>query len=105
KFPAKKFQSKGLTPLEKAMLDLHYAHLYVYHQLRQYGPNLFEHDGSIITCDENGKYKRDGRSYIMKIIKFFEAKDRPINYRMCAKLKTVLDDYDAKFVKNENDSN
>jgi hypothetical protein len=104
KFPQKKYKSNRLTALEKAKLDLYYAHLHVYHQLRQYGPNLFEEDGAIITKDDNGEYRRDGRDYIMKIIKFFEEKDRSIYYKMCAKLKNVLDDYDAKFGKKEVDN-
>ncbi len=104
KFPQRKYQSNGLTPLEKARLELFHAHLHVYHQLRRYGPNLFEKDGSIITSDENGEYKRDGRDYIMRVIKFFEGKDQPVYYNKCAKLKIVLDDYDAKFGKKEIDS-
>ena len=99
KFPERKYKSNGLTPLEKAKLDLFHAHLYVYHQLRRYGPHLFEEDGAIITKDDNGEYRRDGRDYIMKVIKFFEDKDQPVYFKICAKLKKILDDYDVKFSK------
>lgn len=101
KFPQRKYQSNGLTPLEKGRLELFHAHLHVYHQLRRYGPNLFEEDGSIITSDENGKYRRDGRDYILRVINFFAVKDEPHYYKMAAKLKTVLDDYNVKFGKKE----
>jgi hypothetical protein len=40
KFPDRRCKSEGLTELEKAKLDLHYAHVHAYHQLRRYGPNL-----------------------------------------------------------------
>ena len=104
KFPQRKYRSNGLTPLEKARLELHYAHLHVYRQLRQYGPNLFEEDGSIITSDDNGEYIRDGRDYILKVIKFFADKDQPVYYNICSKLMVVMKDYDARFVKKEIDS-
>ena len=65
---------------------------------------FFEEDGSIITKVDSVEYRRNGRDYIMKVIKFFEAKDRSIYYKMCAKLKIVLDDYDMKFGKKEIDS-
>ncbi len=99
KFLARKYKSNGLNPLEKAKLELFHAHLYAYHQLRRYGPNLFEEDGTIITTDNNVEYRRDGRDFIMKVIKFFEDKDQPVYYKKCAKLKNVLDDYDVKFSK------
>ena len=73
--------------------------------MRRYGPNLFEaDDGSIITRDDNGEYRRDGRDYILRVIKFFEDKDQSVYYKMAAKLKIVLDDYEMKFGKKEVDS-
>ena len=104
RFPQRRNRSQGLTLLEKAKLDLHFAHLHVYRQLRSYGPNLFEEDGSILTSDDNGEYRRDGRDYILKVITFFAGKDQPVYYKMAAKLKIVLDDFDKKFDNKEIDN-
>ncbi|MBL0103619.1 MAG: hypothetical protein IPP51_07630 [Bacteroidetes bacterium] len=92
-------ESNTLTPLEKARLELSYAHLYYYKNLLKYGPNLFEDDGDIILKDKNGEKdeRMNGRELILRTLKYFEEKDQPYFYRMCAKLKKVLDDYDAKY--------
>jgi len=93
--------SNTLTPLEKARLELSYAHLYYYKNLLKYGPNLFEDDGNIILKTKNGEKdeRMNGRELILRTLKYFSEKDQPYFYRMCAKLKKVLDDYDAKFNK------
>ena len=42
------------------------------------------------------KYK-DGRKFILENLAFFESLDEAYYYRICAKLKSVLDEYDWKF--------
>jgi ubiquitin len=89
--------SNTLTPLEKARLELSYAHLYYYKNLLKYGPNLFEDDGDILLKGGEKDERMNGRDLILRTIKYYEEKDQPYFYRMCAKLKNVLDDYDAKY--------
>lgn len=93
--------SNTLTPLEKARLELSYAHLYYYKNLLKYGPNLFEDDGDIILKDKNGEKdeRMNGRELILRTLKYFEEKDQPYFYRMCGKFKKVLCDYNVKFSK------
>ena len=96
-------QSRGykpqLSPLEKAINKLEDAHLYYYVNILRYGPNLFEDDGDIFlqNKDYETKTKTAGREFITQTLKYYEAKDEPNFYRMCAKLKRVLDDYDKRF--------
>lgn len=104
KFPQRKLRSNGLNELELARLDLFYACRQMYFQLVTHRTSLFEEDGTIITSDDQGKYVRNGRDYIMNIINYFADQDYPVYYKMSAKLKTVLDEYDAKFGKKEIDS-
>src|SRR4051812_5476515 len=94
-----------LSPLEKAINKLEDAHLYYYVNILRYGPNLFEDDGDIILQKKDGitKSKTDGRALIMTTLKYYEAKDEPNSYRMCVKLKRVLDDYDRRFSKIRGD--
>jgi hypothetical protein len=91
--------STKLTALDHAKLELAFAHLYYYKNLLKYGPNLFEDDGEIILKGKNGEKdeRMNGRDLILRTIKYFEEKDQPYFYLMCAKLKNVLDDYDAKY--------
>lgn len=88
-----------ITELDHAELDLAYAHLYYYKNLLKHGPNLFEEDGSIILQSKDGlsETTHDGQELILDTLKYFESKDEPYFYLMCAKLKVVLDDYDKKF--------
>lgn len=88
-----------LAPLEKARLELAYAHLYYYRNLRKYETNLFEDNGEIILADKNGgrDHRMNGRELILRTLKYFEKKDEAYFYKMCAVLKRVLDDYDSRF--------
>ena len=90
----------GLTPLEEARLELFYAHQYNYHTLIKQRMSTFDPDGSLkITNADGTKYRQDGRKWIEDHISYFEKKDDPVWYKMCAKLKEVLDEYDDKFKK------
>ncbi|MFN8144919.1 MAG: hypothetical protein U0073_10890 [Bacteroidia bacterium] len=88
-----------LTALDHAKLELAFAHLYYYKNLLKYGPNLFEDDGDIILKGKNGEKdeRMNGRELILRTLKYFEEKDHSYFYRMCEKLKKVLDDYDDKY--------
>jgi hypothetical protein len=92
-------KSRIITELDRLELDNAYAHLYYYKNLLKYGPNLFEVDGSIILQSKDGlsEMTHDGRELIVDTLKYFEEKDMPYFYLMCAKLKVVLDNYDEKF--------
>jgi hypothetical protein len=87
-----------LTALEEAKFRLSEAHNYYYRNLILYGPNLFKEDGSILLRKKDGSQKRyEGREFILTTLKYYEAKDDSFYYRKCARLKKVLDDYDARF--------
>lgn len=92
-------QTKEPDELRRLKLELAYAHLYYYKNILKYGPNLFEDDGCIILKSKDGKSatKKDGRKLITDTLKYFEERDEPYFYTMCAKLKRVLDDYDERF--------
>ena len=98
---AKREFKTQLTPLESAIIKLENAHLYYYTNLLKYGPNLFEVDGDNILQKKDGvtKTRKVGRELIMETLKFYEDKDTPNHYRMCDRLKRVLDDYDKRFPK------
>lgn len=90
--------SGGLTPVERARLELFYAHQYNYQTLIRNRIGVFDSDGSLEITRQNGtKYRQDGRAWINEHIRYFEAKDYAVWYRYCARLKEVLDEYDDKF--------
>ena len=89
---------KGLTVLEKMRLELFYAHQYNYHTLISERMDTFDEDGTIeITNADGTKYRQSGRKFITDHITYFEKKDQPVWYKICAELKKVLDEYDEKF--------
>lgn len=89
---------KGLTVIAKMRLELFYAHQYNYHKLMRERVDTFDEDGTTeITKEDGTKYRQGGRKFITDTIRYFEKKDDAHYYRMCAKLKKVLDEYDEKF--------
>ena len=89
---------KGLTVLEKMRLELFYAHQYNYHTLIRERVSTFDEDGTLeITNADGTKYRQSGRKFIADHIRYFEKKDQPVWYKMCADLKKVQDEYDEKF--------
>ncbi len=93
----KKENLNTLAELNKLVNDLAEAHHHNYRNLLKYGPNMFEQDGFVLTEDDAGEYKKPGRDFILKTIRYFEQKDEPHFYRMCARLTIVLNDYDRRF--------
>ena len=84
----KKIIQKGLTVLEKMRLELFYAHQYNYHTLIRERVSIFDEDGSVEIVNADGtKYRQTGRKFIGDCMKYFEGKDQPVYYKMCAKLK------------------
>jgi len=60
--------------------------------------NAFGEDGSLEVVEDYGRrFRYNGRQYIVDHIDYFEKKDHPTWYRLCAKLKLVQDEYDEKF--------
>ena len=97
--PIKKKTSE-VTELELAQVNLAHAHNYYYWKLIQYGPNLFEEDGSIYLRKKDGtRNKHPGRELILDTIKYFESRDISYFYLKCARLKKVLNHYDERFNK------
>lgn len=97
-------KTSNVTELERAKVNLANAHNYYYWKLIQYGPNLFEDDGSIYLRKKEGtRNKHPGRELILDTIKYFESRDISYFYLKCARLKKVLDAYDERFknVKHE----
>ena len=70
-----------------------------YKKLWQYRMQCFNPLGGVTVVDkENGKEEyKDGRKFILENLAFFESLDEAYYYRICAKLKSVLDEYDWKF--------
>lgn len=91
------------TPLMQAELDYAFATIHNYHILCYMRMSYFEPDGSVLTSDEHGTYKRPGRLHITRMINLFKSKDDPRYYRMCALCQEILDEYDATF-KNKKGS-
>lgn len=88
----------GLSRIEKARLDLFYAHQYNYHTIVRERLNAFDADGAIELTNADGtRYRENGRKWINDHIRYFREKDNTPWYKMCAKLKDVLDEYDSKF--------
>ena len=87
-----------LTESDKIWLKLFHAHLYNYRTLILERTSTFEPNGEVELTNDNGvKYRLNGRKWITDHIRYFEEKDDQHYYRMCAKLKEVLDEYDEKF--------
>ena len=60
--------------------------------------SAFDPDGMLEVVDDHGNRRRcNGRQYIEDHLRYFEKKDHPTWYRLCAKLKLVQDEYDEKF--------
>ena len=78
------------------------ACLFNYSNLKCEGLSLFEEDGTVETSDKNGMYIRPGREFIKKHIDYFISRDEAEFYKICADLKKILDEYDAKFGQSEN---
>lgn len=94
----KRTERTVLTASDKIWLKLFHAHLYNYRTLILERTSTFDGDGSVeITNADGVKYRLDGRKWITDHIRYFEEKDDPHYYRMCAKLKEVLDEYDERF--------
>lgn len=92
--------STKLTPDDKLWLKLFHAHLYNYRTLILERTSTFESNGEVELTNVDGvKYRLDGRKWITDHIEYFEKLDDQHYYRMCAKLKKVLDEYDEKFRK------
>jgi hypothetical protein len=87
-------KDKQLAELEEACLELFHAHHLHYRWLKKYGPNMFEDDSTLLTSDGR---KQDGRIFILKTLAYFEIRDEPVCYRMCAIIKRALDCYDERF--------
>lgn len=68
-----------------------------YRQLKRYGPNMFENDGSLLVNIDGVEKRKDGREHILKTLAYFEVRDEPVHYRICMVLKRVLDVYDQRF--------
>lgn len=91
-----------MTPLLQAELDYAFAVIRNYHILCHMRMSYFEPDGSVLTSDTDGtKYRRSGRQHITRMINLFKSKDDPQYYRMCARCKELLDEYDATFAEKE----
>ncbi|TAH40071.1 MAG: hypothetical protein EYC69_11715 [Bacteroidetes bacterium] len=78
------------------------AHFYMVRKsaraLMNYRVNAFDEDGTLEVVDDYGRRSRyNGQKYIEDHIRYFEKKDHPVWYRLCAKLKLVQDEYDEKF--------
>ena len=93
----KKAKHEPWTELQQAELDYALACIRNYHVLNYMGMAYFEEDGSVVTRDKDGTYRRPGRSHITRMINLFKSKDDSRYYRMCARCKELLDEYDAKF--------
>ena len=92
-----KMKDKQFKELEKACNKLFQAHHINYRWLRQYGPNAFEDDGTLLAMIDGVERILDGREFILKTLIHFETKDEPVFYRWCATIKRVLDAYDTRF--------
>ena len=87
-----------LTAYDKLWLKLFHAHLFNYNTLIRERTSTFEPNGEVELTNADGtKYRQDGRKWITDHIRYFEEKDDPLYYRMCAKLKEVLVEYDERF--------
>ena len=73
-----------------------------YKKLRKRRMNCFNEQGNVIMLDRrNGKEELcNGRDFILNNMAFFEREDKAYCYNICADLKKVLDEYDAKFPSN-----
>ena len=97
----KKIRKIIWTPLLQAELDYALAISYNYHLLIHMRMAYFEQDGSVLTSDAQGTYRRPGRQHITRMINLFRTKDDPEYYRKCARCKELLDEYDATFGEKE----
>lgn len=67
-------------------------------RLRRNRIDDFDENGKVPVKDPDGTVNLvDGRKFITDILDFFVAEDKDFCYRLCATLKPVLDEYDAKF--------
>lgn len=87
--------------IKQAELDYALAISYNFHLLSHMRMAYFEPDGTVLTEDAQGTYRRPGRQHITRMINLFKSKDDPQYYRMCAVCKDLLDEYDATFVEKE----
>ena len=63
---------------------------------------LFENNGTIeLTRDDGSTHHSDGRRWLVAHLRYFEQRDEPVFYTICASIKKVLDEYDAKFKTGE----
>jgi len=86
-----------LAEIEKLWDEIFTEHYTRFQWLSKYGPNAFEADGTLVTNTEGKQKTNHGREFILRTLAFFEIQDDSFCYKTCAKLKKVLDHYDARF--------
>ena len=88
-----------LTAEEEASLRLFGHYMADYRKLRRYRMECFDEQGKVIVVNKKNGIEelQDGRKFILDNLAFFEAEGEAYCLRICAELKPVLDEYDAKF--------